>query len=229
MNKGNALLVVAKRPAPGQTKTRLSPPLSPGQAAALYECFLHDTLELMRQVSNARPVIAYLPSGEAAYFSELAPDFELILQEGADLGARLDNALTHYLRLGYQRVAIMNSDSPTLPVACLTGAFEALEDADVVLGPSDDGGYYLIGLKRPAPRLLREVRMSTAHVFDDTLTLAAVERLRVRLLPVWYDVDDAAALGRLAAELAGASDGVARHTQAFFASNGGLLGRARPA
>jgi hypothetical protein len=229
MNKGNALLVVAKRPAPGQTKTRLSPPLSPGQAAALYACFLHDTLELMRQVSNVRPVIAYLPMGETAYFSGLAPDFELVLQEGADLGPRLDNALTRYLQLGYQGVVIMDSDSPTLPVACLTSAFEALDDADVVLGPCDDGGYYLIGLKRPAPRLLREVRMSTARVVDDTLALAAAEGLRVRLLPVWYDVDDAAALGRLAAELAGAPNGVARHTRAFFASSGLDLSVPRPA
>jgi hypothetical protein len=221
----NALLVVAKRPAPGQTKTRLSPPLSPEHAAALYECFLRDTLDLIRQVPGAQPVIAYLPTSEETYFASLAPDFELIVQEGSDLGARLDNALSYYLQLGYERVVIMDSDSPTLPVACLVATFELLEEADVVLGPCDDGGYYLIGLKRPAPRLLREVEMSTPNVVADTLTLAAEEGLRVKLLPVWYDIDDVAALNRLVVELAGTSDGVARHTRAFFASTGDLLKR----
>lgn len=214
----NALLVVAKRPAPGQTKTRLSPPLSPEQASALYECFLRDTLDLIRQTPGVQPVIAYLPQPEEGYFKGLAPDFELILQEGNDLGARLDHALTHYLQLGYERVVIMDSDSPTLPAACLKTAFEALEEANVVLGPCDDGGYYLIGLKRPAPRLLREVQMSTPTVVADTLALAAEEGLQVKLLPVWYDIDDATALDRLISETAKAPESVARHTRAFLAS-----------
>jgi rSAM/selenodomain-associated transferase 1 len=216
----NALLVIAKRPAPGQTKTRLSPPLSPDQAAMLYECFLRDTLELVRQISNVQPIIAYLPPSEKAYFAGLAPDFELILQEGPDLSIRLDNALTHYLQLGYERVAIMDSDSPTLPAASLVAVFERLAaDADVVLGPCDDGGYYLIGLKQPAPRLLREVQMSTPRVVADTLALAAEEGLRVELLPTWYDVDDGLTLARLAAELSQAPVTVAHHTRAFFSAN----------
>lgn len=219
----HALLVVAKRPAPGQTKTRLCPPLSTDQAAALYECFLRDTLDLMRQVPGVQPVIAYLPLAEQAYFADLAPDFELIGQEGADLGARLDHALTTYLQLGYTRVVIMDSDSPTLPISCLTAAFEALDEADVVLGPCSDGGYYLIGLKRPAPRLLREVQMSTPTVVNDTLSLAAEEGLQVKLLPVWYDVDNMADLSGLASELAELPAEVAYHTRAFFAANNGLL------
>jgi rSAM/selenodomain-associated transferase 1 len=214
---------VAKRPAPGQTKTRLAPPLSSEQAAALYECFLRDTLDMMRQVPNVQPAVAFLPAEARPYFAELAPDFELVRQEGLDLGARLDNALTHYLGLGYRYVAIMDSDGPTLPVACLNAAFEALAgEADVVLGPCDDGGYYLIGLKRPAPRLLREVRMSTPSVLDDTLTLAAEEGLHVELLPVWYDVDDVTSLARLVAELADAAPETARHTRAFLRQNPAL-------
>jgi len=213
----HALLVVAKHPTPGQTKTRLTPPLSPGQAAALYACFLRDILDLARQVPQVQPVIAYLPPQAGGYFARLAPNFERIPQEGTDLGARLDNALARYFRLGYRRVVIMNSDSPTLPLACLVGAFEALSgEADVALGPCDDGGYYLIGLKRPAPRLLREVRMSTPHVLADTLALAAEEGLRAALLPAWYDVDDAASLARLSAELAQAPLEIARHTRAFL-------------
>lgn len=215
-----ALLVVAKRPAPGQTKTRLSPPLSPEQAAALYDCFLRDTLDLIRQVPGVQPVIAYLPLAEKAYFTDLAPDFQLLLQEGTDLGARLDHALTAYFQFGYTRAVIMDSDSPTLPANCLVAAFKALAEADVVLGPCEDGGYYLIGLNRPTPRLLRGVQMSTPRVVADTLALAAEEGLRVGLLPTWYDVDDVGALARLAAELSQSPTTIARHTRAFFAANG---------
>ncbi|MFW9894125.1 MAG: hypothetical protein ACFFFO_18115, partial [Candidatus Thorarchaeota archaeon] len=90
----SALIVVAKQPAPGRTKTRLTPPLSPEHAAALYECFLRDTLDLMRHIPDVQPVVAYLPPEARAYFRGVAPDFELLLQEGQSLGARLDNALT---------------------------------------------------------------------------------------------------------------------------------------
>jgi rSAM/selenodomain-associated transferase 1 len=216
-SQDNALLIMAKRPMPGRTKTRLVPPLSPLQAAMLYECFLRDTIDLARQVPNIQPVLAHLPSGEQAYFSQLASDFEYYPQQGPDLGARLDNGLTHYLSLGYRRVAAVNSDGPTLPLAYLIAAFEELgKEADVVLGPTDDGGYYLIGLKRPAPRLLREVRMSTPHVTTATLALAAEEGLEVALLPSWYDVDDAGSLARLKTELATAPRHIAPHTQAFL-------------
>ena len=94
MNNTNALLVIAKRPTPGRTKTRLTPPLTTEQAAALYECFLVDTLDLARRVPDTDRLIAFLPAEARAYFAALAPDFELVLQEGAGLGERLDNALT---------------------------------------------------------------------------------------------------------------------------------------
>jgi uncharacterized protein len=223
----NALIVVARQPVPGETKTRLSSGLSPTtpvrapeEAAALYECFLLDTLDLIRHVPDVQRVIAYWPPVGRQYFATLAPDFEYIPQSGSNLGARLDNALTAYLRRGYRRAVIMNSDGPTLPLACLLRAFVYLEDVDVVLGPADDGGYYLIGLKTPAPRLLREVHMSTSHVTRDTLVLATQEDLKVALLPPWYDVDDAESLVRLAAELIDAPDGVAPHTRAFLGAKG---------
>jgi rSAM/selenodomain-associated transferase 1 len=213
----NALLVIAKQPTPGQTKTRLTPRLTAAQAAALYECFLVDTLDLVRRVPETDPLIAYLPAEARAYFAALAPDFGLVLQEGAGLGERLDNALTGCLNRGYERAVIMNSDGPTLPVAYLERAFEALRvGADVTLGPSADGGYYLIGVRRPAPRLLREVRMSTPTVLADTLALAAEEGLRVELLPAWYDVDEAADLARLTRELADGPAEVAPRTRAFL-------------
>jgi hypothetical protein len=199
----NDLLAIAKMPTPGQTKTRLSPPLSLAAAAALYEAFLCDTLDLLRTVAGARPGVLYWPDTAHGYFQALAPRFFLLPQDGDNLGARLDNALTHCLtQRGAKKVVIMDTDSPTLPAAYLAQAFALLDTADVVLGLCDDGGYYLIGLTRPAPRLLREVNMSTPRVVEETLALAAAEGLTAALLPTCYDVDTAAELERLRQDLA---------------------------
>lgn len=197
-----ALLVIAKRPAAGQTKTRLTPPLSPEQAAALYECFLRDTLDVARRVPNVQRFINYLPRDAEDYFHTLAPDFDLLEQSGDDLGKRLDFALSHCLANGFERAVIMDSDSPTLPAEYIATAFDLLDKADVVLGPCADGGYYLIGWKKTHSRLLREVKMSTPFVVRDTLDLARQENLRAVLGPEWYDVDTASELEQLRMELA---------------------------
>jgi rSAM/selenodomain-associated transferase 1 len=211
------LLVVAKRPAIGQTKTRLCPPLSGEAAAALYACFLQDTLEIMRAVPGVVRGVAYLPETALDYFQALAPDMVLTPQRGADLGERLDHLLTDALAADAEQVVVMDSDSPTLPAAYVAAAFARLDGPDdVVIGPCDDGGYYLIGLKRPQPRLLREVRMSTPFVVRDTLALADTMGLRVSLLPPWYDVDTAAELARLRAELGASAGCAARYTRAFL-------------
>ena len=118
--------------------------------------------------------------------------------------------------MGMSGAVIMDSDSPTLPSAYVAQAFDGLDDADVTLGPCEDGGYYLIGLKRPQPRLLRKVRMSTPHVLRDTLALAHEAGLGVALLPRWYDVDTLQELQRLRAELRFHTDGLARHTREFL-------------
>ncbi len=210
------LLLVAKRPAPGQTKTRLSPQLSAFDASRLYECFLRDTLDIARAVPNVARRIVYAPEGERDYFEHLAPDFDLTPQIGANLGERLDNALAECLLRGYSRAVIMDTDSPSLPSSHVDGAFAALDRADVVLGPCDDGGYYLIGLTQPQPRLLRDVQMSTSNVLRDTLTLAAQENLRVELLPTWYDIDTVENLKRLEGEARAAKNGLMRFTREFF-------------
>ena len=223
-SSSQALIIVAKQPVPGMTKTRLTPPFSPALAARLFENFLIDTIELVLQVMDAHPVLAFHPEQARPYFTTLAPQFELLLQEGANLGERLDAALTHFLRNGYQRVVIMDSDSPTLPLACLTGAFEALAGgADVVLGPTEDGGYYLIGLTRPQHRLLREVQMSTPSLTTDTLAIAAEEGLKTALLPRWYDIDTAEDLKRLQADLTRLPGEIAAHTRAFLDERTELL------
>jgi rSAM/selenodomain-associated transferase 1 len=201
MSDTAALFVVAKKPDPGQTKTRLSPPLTAAQAAGLYDCFLHDTLDLMRKVSGVKRGIAFLPESEGKYFHTLAPDMKLVSQRGSSLGERLDHLAKDVLAAGFMQVVIIDSDSPTLPVEYLYQAFERLASADVVFGPTQDGGYYLIGMKAPQSRLLRGVQMSTPHVLSDTLKLADSAGIVPYLLPAWYDVDTITDLHRLNSEL----------------------------
>lgn len=209
---------MAKRPAPGATKTRLTPALSPQGSAALYECFLQDALEIARAVPGVTRAIAYPPQDGRVYFRQLAGDFELVPQIGATLGQRLAYVLDACLGHGQTPAVAMSSDTPTLPVEHVTRALAWLVEGgiDVVLGPCEDGGYYLIGLTVPRPRLLLGVAMSTPHVLADTLALAAEHGLRVGLLPVWYDVDAPEDLGRLKADLAMMAPTTARHTRVLL-------------
>lgn len=217
----HALVVMAKRPLPGRTKTRLSPPLTLEQAANLYQCFLEDTLDLMCQVKMADSVIAYLPAEDQVYFKALAPNFRLVAQLGENLGERLDIASQSFLKHGYQKVVLINSDGPTIPVEYLNAAFEKLsDDRDLVIGPSEDGGYYLIGMQQPIPQILRGVEMSTPKVTKDTLKLAEQASLVVHMLPEWYDVDDASTLQRLITELKTAPVQVAHHTRGYLTQLG---------
>ena len=142
----------------------------------------------------------------------------LVQQQGESLGERLDNLLTAAFANGATQAVVMDSDSPTLPPHYVAQAFAELEGPnDVVLGPCLDGGYYLIGMKQPHPRLLREVTMSTTNVLRDTLALAEALGVRVALLPPWYDVDTATELSTLQAELATAPSTVAVHTRRLLA------------
>ena len=213
-----ALIVMAKKPWPGETKTRLSPPLTPKDAAALYRCLLLDTLELMSRLQSTRGVVAYAPTHAQQYFQEIVPDgFELVPQLGLNLGERLDNVLRRCLERGYGQAVVMNSDGPTLPADYLLRAFRCLDDGDVdvVLGPSDDGGYYLIGLKQPCSALF-DIVMSTSTVFQETMERARRQGLRVTCLPPWYDVDTPEELRRLATEVSSLPDEVASNTRRFL-------------
>jgi rSAM/selenodomain-associated transferase 1 len=221
-----ALLVMAKEPLVGRTKTRLSPPLSGQEAADLYRCFLLDTLELMQRVECAQPIVAYHPDEAEPFFRRFAPPgFDFVPQLGADLGERLDNVLTYCLQNGYRQAVVTDSDSPTLPVAYLEQAFRELDDpeVDVVLGPCDDGGYYLIGLKAPCSALFRGIAMSTSTVATDTIERAEEYGLRVACLPRWYDVDTYEDLARLIEELACQPDHIAQHTRTFLSGTSRLL------
>jgi rSAM/selenodomain-associated transferase 1 len=214
-----ALIVVAKEPQAGSTKTRLCPPLSGPEAAELYRCFLLDTLELMRRVASAQPIIAYLPLEAEPFFRSLAPaGFDLVPQVGPDLGERLDHVLTQCLQSGYRQAVVMDSDSPTLPLAYLERAFRHLDDptVDVVLGPCRDGGYYLIGLKAPCSALFRGIAMSTSTVAAETIERAQGQGLRVASLSPWRDVDTYGDLERFVEELTALPDHQARHTRALL-------------
>ncbi|MFN8471528.1 MAG: TIGR04282 family arsenosugar biosynthesis glycosyltransferase [Anaerolineae bacterium] len=213
-----ALIVVAKRPVNGQTKTRLTPPFTPEQATELYECLLRDTLDLMTQVDGIQPILAHTPADAEHYFRTICPPaFKLSPQSGPDLGARLHNILTRTLAEGYRQAVVMDSDSPTLPPAYLRQAFDELDipDTDVVLGPCDDGGYYLIGLKEPCAGLF-DIAMSTPTVLQQTLAAAEAAGRRVALLPTWYDVDTVQEVERLRAELATDRGAFAPRTRALL-------------
>jgi uncharacterized protein len=213
-----ALIVFAREPLAGRTKTRLTPPLSAADAAALYACFLRDTLDTARRVAGAAVVVAYTPAQAGGYFADLAPELVAVPQRGADLGERMDTAFSDAFARGAAAAVIIGSDSPHLPATIIERAFAELESgADLVLGPADDGGYYLIGARAPQPRLLRAVPLSTPTVLADTLRVAAELGLRVALLPRWYDIDTVAELRRLAAELAHGPPDVAPQTRAFLA------------
>lgn len=198
----NALIIVAKKPEPGSTKTRLSPPFTPEAAAEFYDCLMRDTLALAAQVPGVDLILAYAPASAVDYFQNRVPNgFRLTPQQGAHLGERLANALAFHLKRGYRKAIIMNSDGPTLPLAHLQAAFTELDHADVTLGMGHDGGYYLIGLKQMVPELFENIAWSTEKVIPQTLDICRRLKLTVHSLPEWYDVDVEADLQRLRQDL----------------------------
>ncbi len=207
-----ALALMAKVPFAGPVKTRLTPPLSPEEAATLSTCFLRDmtTNVLGLNGSGTEAVVLYTPADAETFLHSLLPDgCKLVAQRGETLGERLINAAAELLSNGFESVCLINSDSPTLPVEVLRTATSLLaQDGDrVVLGPSKDGGYYLIGLKHPHHELFERITWSTADVLAHTIERAAEINLAVEFLPNWYDVDDAATLRLLCEELSLLSDG----------------------
>ena len=217
-----ALGLMAKAPLAGEVKTRLVPPLTAPEAAALNVCFLRDMAENIERVSEEGFVVYTPPGSESAFAGVLPERFKLLAQRGAHLGERLCNATEDLLQQGYSAVCLINSDSPTLPGSILIRAVESLARGGdrVVLGAAEDGGYYLIGLKHAHRNLFNEIAWSTSDVLARTTQRAAEIDLPVELLPHWYDVDDAETLDRLCAELF-SSSGLneaypAPHTRAFL-------------
>lgn len=225
-----ALAVMAKAPRPGKVKTRLQPPLTAQEAAALNVCFLRDTTEnidAVAQQGGAQGLICYTPVGDEAMFEGLLPGSSaLVAQRGDAFGERLLLAAQDILACGFAGVCLIDSDSPTVPGAALREAVEALlRPGDrVVLGGSADGGYYLIGMKAGHPEPFENITWSTPSVYDETVRQVRGAGLELVDLPTWYDVDEAVTLTALEDELLEgrrpgfvSADGYdARHTRRFL-------------
>src|SRR5829696_2863082 len=219
-----AFAIMAKAPRRGEVKTRLVPPLSVDGAAALSGCFIQDIAANLLAAAEAAPIdgfVAYSPPGsEAAFAPLLPPGIGLLPPRRIGLGESLFDAASDLLAAGYGAICLVNSDSPTLPTAVLVEAARALAAAGdrVVLGPAEDGGYYLIGLKREYRRLFDDIAWSTEQVLRQTLARAAEIGLATVTLRSWYDVDDVASLRRLARELRDPAEAgyLAPHTASFL-------------
>ena len=198
-----AVVIMAKAPQAGTVKTRLCPPLSPQTAASLYRAFLLDKIAQVGELAHAQATLAYTPAESRAVFAELAPHCLLIPQQGAELGERLHNSFARCFAAGYTSVLAIDSDTPNLPTAYLQQAVDliAAPQTDMVIGPTEDGGYYLIGMRQFHGRLFEAIDWSTERVFRQTIARAGEIGLPVAALAEWYDVDDEASLIRLAREL----------------------------
>jgi rSAM/selenodomain-associated transferase 1 len=202
-----ALVLMAKAPLPGQVKTRLIGALTAEDAADLYAAFLSDSFALMEEVAAereaARLVLCYTPVGEEEAFEKVEREGSLmLLQRGANLGERLQNCFADLFELGYTSVVILGGDSPTLPGENVWDAFERLtNDGQVVIGPTEDAGYYLIGLRALHQSLFQDIPWSTQEVLAATRQRARDAELELTELPVWYDVDTPEELARLRQEL----------------------------
>jgi uncharacterized protein len=204
------IAVMAKASLPGRAKTRLVPPLDYDDAAALNTAFLHDVFDnILLAASRAAPdasiagYAAYGPPGSEDFFRSRFPTIDLIEAWFPDFGACLLHAIEQMFARGHKAAVVLNADSPTLPTALLNETAAALAQPGdrAVLGPSSDGGYYLLGLKAAHRHLFEDIAWSTERVGEQTRERAREIGLELHVLPEWYDVDDVASLRRLHAEI----------------------------
>lgn len=215
-----AVAVMAKVPGLVPVKSRLHHSLTPAMATLLYRCFLLDRLDALVALPQVHPVVAFTPPEGRRRMEALAPaGVRLVVQEGRDLGERLSNLLAGLVADGHPGAMAIDSDSPSLPMTYVREAAETLASgaADVVLGPAEDGGYYLIGLRRRQAALFEGIPWSTERVLDLTLAKAKRLGLRVHLLPAWYDVDTESDLRRLYEEVTSGEHGPARTRRCLLA------------
>lgn len=199
---GPAVVIMAKEPGPGKVKTRLCPPLAPRQAANLYAAFLFDTVELVSETPGVDLLLAYDPPSATEFFGRMAPrSVECVTQGAGDMGRRLSRVSRTLFTRGYRKVVILASDTPHLPPNCIRRAFSLLDKTDVVLGPCDDGGYYLVGSRVIEPALFEGIAWSTPAVLEQTTARAEDAGLRWEMLPPCYDVDTIDDLRRLVLDL----------------------------
>ena len=194
------LVIMAKAPRPGTVKTRLASSLSPEAVIAFYNCLLEDTLALARSLNSVQVAIM-CPESDVNDLTQLAgKQAGVVAQKGEGLAAGLASVFAHFAQSG-ERVIAFNSDSPHLPRSVLEDAFETLAAHDVVVGPTHDGGYYLVGTKASHPTLFKNDGMGTDSALEGLLTRARALELSVGFADRFYDIDVADDLTRLAAEL----------------------------
>jgi hypothetical protein len=207
---------MAKKPTVGFTKTRLFPPLLPHQASALYEALLLDTIALGTELKGVDLAISVTPPNSIDYFQTVAPPDALLLPvECPDIGSCLSQVLEKLIYKGYKKAFAINSDGPSLPPDYLHQAIRFLDDSDLVLGPSEDGGYYLVGIKQHQPDLFIGITWSTSRVLSQTISKASNLGLQVALLPKWFDIDTWEDFVRLEAELEHLPPDRLKHTRRF--------------
>jgi rSAM/selenodomain-associated transferase 1 len=194
-----ALVIMAKAPCAGRVKTRLGPALSPDALVTLYRCLIEDTVALARGAGVAR-IGVVCPRGDGGELARWL-DIEVVEQEGEGLAAGLDSAFRLFLRDGCRRVIAFNGDTPHLPADTLAGAFALLARHDLVVGPTEDGGYYLVGATGAHAGLFDAGGLGTGGALRSLLARAAERGLAVALTEAWYDIDEGGDLARLAAEL----------------------------
>jgi len=213
------LVIMAKEPQVGLTKTRLCPPLTLDEAARLYEALLRDSISLAYSLDGIDLAIAVTPPESIAYFKGISlPDTLLMPVECKDIGDCLTRVLGNLLDMGYPSVMAFNADGPSVPQGYIQAAVGLLDECDVVLGPSEDGGYYLVGLKQLHPGMFMGVTWSTPKVLNQTLIKIQELGLEADLLPPWYDVDTAADIERMRSELAELPPEILIHTRRFLAN-----------
>jgi uncharacterized protein len=200
------LVIMAKAPRPGAVKTRLASSLSPEAAVAFYRCLLDDTLELARSLGDVEVAIM-CPASDVNELTQLAGaqlsnnEANVVAQEGEGLAAGLTSVFAHFAEGHQRRIIAFNSDSPHLPRSVLEDAFETLAADDVVVGPTHDGGYYLVGAKASHPTLFASDGMGTSSALERLLSHARALELSVAFAASFYDIDVADDLTRLAEEL----------------------------
>ncbi len=177
-----AVILFTRIPEPGKVKTRMMPYLSPSECAELQECCIKDSLEMLREV-DVDKFICYEPSGDRNLLAELCKETNFIVQRGDDIGARMKNGLSDVFDIGYKSVLLMGSDIPEVKSSDITDAFSQLQSCDTVIGPSQDGGYYLIGMNDIKPELFTQSSYGHGKVLDELLHIAADNNIHVTLVP----------------------------------------------
>ena len=209
--RANAVAVMAKAALAGQVKTRLIPALSAEEAAAVAQALLLDQLAHLSALAEADLYLAYTPAAERALFQKLAPPgFHLFPQAGGDLGARMQAIFTELWRRGHENIALIGGDLPPLSLNFFEQAFAWLEcsPAGVVLGPSDDGGYYLVAMGRPHFAIFTGITWSRSDVLQRTAAKLDNLHIEFKLLPTLFDIDTVDDLGRLCSRLAQDANGM---------------------